>query len=57
VLAEQEVTKVIQMLQRISTHLGLEAEVMDEEAHELGETTAVGNLAHRLRERLHPDHE
>jgi uncharacterized membrane protein len=56
-LAEQEVTKVIQMLQRISTHLGLEAEVMDEEAHELGETTAVGNLAHRLRERLHPDHE
>src|SRR3954451_11236561 len=56
-LAEQEVTKVIQMLQRISTHLGLEAKVMDEEARELGETTAVGNLAHRLRERLHPEDE
>ncbi|MFC7478375.1 DUF1003 domain-containing protein [Dankookia sp. GCM10030260] len=56
-LAEQEVTKVIQMLQRISTQLGLEAVVMDEEARELSETTAVRNLAHRLRERLHPDHE
>jgi uncharacterized membrane protein len=54
-LAEQEVTKVIQMLQRISTHLGVEATVMDAEARELGETTAVSGLAHRLRSKLHPE--
>jgi uncharacterized membrane protein len=54
-LAEQEVTKVIQMLRRISMQLGIEAQVMDEEARELGEVTAVGGLASKLHESLHPE--
>jgi uncharacterized membrane protein len=54
-LAEQEVTKVIQMLERISAQLGIEAQVVDAEAEELGRTTAVGGLAQRLRERLPDD--
>jgi uncharacterized membrane protein len=54
-LAEQEVTKVIQMLDRISTALGIEAQVVDEEARELGEITAVGGLASRLHDTLHPE--
>jgi uncharacterized membrane protein len=54
-LAEQEVTKVIQMLERISTALHIEHQVMDEEARELGEITAVGGLASRLHETLHPE--
>jgi uncharacterized membrane protein len=53
-LAEQEVTKVIQMLERISARLGIEGEVVDAEAREMGETTAVGGLARRLSDRL-PD--
>jgi uncharacterized membrane protein len=51
-LAEQEVTKVIQMLERISARLGIEREVVDAEAKELGETTAVEGLAHELHDRL-----
>lgn len=54
-LAEQEVTKAIQMLERISTALGVEREVMDREAKELGRVTAVDGLARRLHDRLHPD--
>lgn len=54
-LAEQEVTKVIQMLERISTAMGIEKQVVDEEARELGEITAVGGLASRLHETLHPE--
>jgi uncharacterized membrane protein len=54
-LAEQEVTKVIQMLERISTSLGIEAEVVDAEARELGEVTAVTELADTLHETLHPE--
>lgn len=54
-LAEQEVTKVIQMLERISTAMGIEHEVMDPEARELGRQTAVGNLAQQLHDRLNPE--
>ncbi len=54
-LAEQEVTKVIQMLERISAALSIEAQVVDEEARELGETTAVAGLASELHESLHPE--
>jgi uncharacterized membrane protein len=54
-LAEQEVTKVIQMLERISATLGVERQVVDEEARELGEATAVGELAGTLHETLHPE--
>ncbi|WP_372618269.1 DUF1003 domain-containing protein [Falsiroseomonas sp.] len=53
-LAEQEVTKVIQMLERISVAIGVEREVLDRETEELGRTTAVGGLAKRLHDRLRP---
>jgi uncharacterized membrane protein len=56
-LAEQEVTKVIQMLGRISAALHIEREVVDQEARELGEHTAVGEIAQHLHTRLHPDAE
>ena len=51
-LSEQEVTKVIQMLERISTELGIARGVMDAEARELGEHTAIQGLARQLRDRL-----
>jgi uncharacterized membrane protein len=51
-LAEQEVTKVIQMLERISGQLGIEKAVVDAEAQELGRMTAVGDLARSLHQRL-----
>jgi uncharacterized membrane protein len=51
-LAEQEITKVIQMLQRISGHMGIAQAVVDAEAKELGEMTAVGELARDLHNRL-----
>jgi uncharacterized membrane protein len=54
-LSEQEVTKVIQMLEGISTHLGIQREVVDAEAKELGRHTAVRGLARQLRERLPPE--
>ncbi|MGE0372619.1 MAG: DUF1003 domain-containing protein [Gammaproteobacteria bacterium] len=53
-LSEQEVTKVIQMLEGISTHLGIRQEVVDATAEELGRHTAVGSLAHQLRRKLPP---
>ena len=53
-LAEQEVNKVLQMLERISRQMGIEDRVVDEEAHELARMTAVGDLAHDLHDRL-PD--
>jgi uncharacterized membrane protein len=54
-LSEQEVTKVIQMLEAIGTHLGIQREVVDAEAKELGRHTAVRSLAQKLRERLPPE--
>ena len=54
-LSEQEVTKVIQVLSRISEQLGIRQAVIDAEAEELGRNTAVGDLAHELRDRLPPD--
>ncbi|MGG5809365.1 DUF1003 domain-containing protein [Falsiroseomonas sp. CW058] len=56
-LAEQEVTKVIQMLDRISHALRIEDQVVDEESREFGQQTAVGNLAQHLHDRLHPGEE
>ena len=50
-LAEQEVTKVLQMLERIGDRLGI-AEAADQEAREMGRTTAVGGLARRLRDEM-----
>ena len=47
-LTEQEVTKVIQMLQAVSAHLGIEGDAVDREARELGRMTEVGDLAREL---------
>jgi uncharacterized membrane protein len=54
-LAEQEATKVIQMLERISAALKIDDHVMDEEARELGAQTAIGDLAEQLHRRLKPE--
>ena len=51
-LSEKEVTKVIQMLEGMSRSMGIAAETVDEEAKELGETTAVEGLARQLHEHL-----
>ena len=51
-LVEQEVTKLIQMMQRTSAVEGTEAAVVDAEAHELGQVTAVDELAKELDRRL-----
>ena len=47
-LTEKEVTKVIQMLEGISAHLGVAGGVVDAETQELGKVTAVGDLAQEL---------
>ena len=54
-LTEKEVTKVIQMLEVISTHLGVEAEAVDAETRELGHVTAVDELARELNATLPED--
>ena len=54
-LTEKEVTKVIQMLDRIAAHLKIEQEVADAETRELGEVTAVGELAKELKQVLPED--
>lgn len=51
-LIEQEVTKLIQMMQRTSAIEGTEAEVLDRETHELSQVTAVGELARELDRRM-----
>ena len=51
-LAEREVTKVIQMLERLSGHAGISAAVVDREAHELGKETPVEGIVQELREKL-----
>ncbi len=52
-LTEKEVTKVIQMLDRISAHLGIA--VADAETEELGRVTAVDDLAEELAQKLPED--
>ena len=51
-LSEKETTKVIQMLDRMSRHMGIEREVADDETRELGEATAVEDLAEELDDKL-----
>ncbi|HZU27835.1 MAG TPA: DUF1003 domain-containing protein [Bryobacteraceae bacterium] len=53
-LAEREVTKIIQMLQVVCAHMGLEAEAQEKEVQELSQNTAVDVLAKELREKM-PD--
>ncbi len=52
-LTEKEVTKLLQLMERLSVHMGTGSEI-DEETRELGEETAVGDLARELQEQL-PD--
>lgn len=54
-LTEQEVTKVIQMLERIAARLGIENEVTDAQAREMGRVTAVGALAQELDQKMPED--
>ncbi len=55
-LAEEEVTKVLQMLERISAQLGIDrAAVVDAETEALARHTALGSLARQLQERLPPE--
>jgi len=54
-LTEKEVTKVIQMLERIAAHLKIEQQVTDAETQELGEVTAVDELAKELKQALPED--
>ncbi len=48
-LTEKEVTKVLQLLERVSARLGME---VDTEARELGEVTALSELAEELEQKL-----
>jgi uncharacterized membrane protein len=54
-LAEKEVTKVLQGQRRISEHLGVAEVALDEESRELSEDTAVESLARELQEKLPED--
>ena len=54
-LAEREATKVIQLLQRIGGHLGIEEDMTDRELEELGKHTKVEDLARDLRRNLDED--
>jgi uncharacterized membrane protein len=51
-LAERETTKVLQLLDRIASQLGIEQQVLDREARELESVTAVDRLARELQDRL-----
>lgn len=51
-LTEKEVTKIIQMLQRLSAQLRIEDQVMDSETRELSQVTAVDTLARELDDKL-----
>jgi uncharacterized membrane protein len=51
-LAEQETTKILQMLQRVCDRLGLEKGVRDQELKEMVGETAVGVLAQELADNL-----
>jgi uncharacterized membrane protein len=56
-LAEQETTKVIQMLERISRAIGIEDQVADAESHEMARETGIGLVHEELRRRLRDDAE
>ena len=51
-LAEQEATMMLKMLQRICRHLGLDEEVPDEEVQQLVKRTDVRTLVHELEKEL-----
>jgi uncharacterized membrane protein len=51
-LAEKEVTKILQLQQLICRHLGIREAELDAEVVELSSVTAVDNLAHELDQKL-----
>lgn len=51
-LVEKEVTKLLQMMQRTSAVEGTQGQVVDDEARELGQVTALGKLAEELDRRM-----
>jgi uncharacterized membrane protein len=51
-LAEKEITKVIQLLQRMSKEMGIEQLVTDRETKELSKDTEVEDVARDLKENL-----
>jgi uncharacterized membrane protein len=53
-LAEKEITKLLQGQRQISEHLGIQAVTSDPETRELSEVTAVDSLARELQRKL-PD--
>lgn len=54
-LAEKEVTKIMQVLQVVTRHLGIEAQATDRDVEELSQETAVDTLAERLHATLDTD--
>jgi uncharacterized membrane protein len=51
-LAEQEITKTLQLVRRLCDHLGIEGIDKDKEAKILSESTAVEGLVETLRQKL-----
>jgi uncharacterized membrane protein len=51
-LSEKETTKLIQMLDRMSRQMGIEAETTDAETKELAQATAVEDLARDLHDKV-----
>ena len=51
-LAEQEATKIIQMLERMSQQLGIAGSVSDQEAHDLSGDTSIETIARDLKQGL-----
>lgn len=51
-LAEKEITKMLQMLRAMADHMGLEHEAHEPEAKELSENTAVETLAQELKDKI-----
>jgi uncharacterized membrane protein len=47
-LSEKEITKVLQMLERLSEKMGAKHDVVDAESEELSQITAVEGLARQL---------
>jgi uncharacterized membrane protein len=55
-LAEREVTRVLQVVDRIALHIGVEPEPADAQAKELSEVTQVDKLMGALDEKLSEEH-
>ena len=51
-LAEKEITKVLQMVRAICGHMGLKDIVADRDIHELSQNTSIESLSQTLEDRL-----